>query len=292
MIVFAPEDVAAARLGSRAALERIVRAAERPVMRLALRMLADRAEAEDAAQEILIRIVTHLGSVREEQAAGAWAFRLACRHLERERRRGRVEAMRLSFEGFAEDLERGLAPPDEGAPGLTAAETALAVEEVKTGCTLAMLSCLGRGQRIAYILGDVFEMTDSEAAAALGLAPPAYRQRLRRARAAVADFVGARCGIVAPGAACSCPARVAPALAAGRIDVGVSAFGLAGRAREDRAALEARVRALEGARAAAALMRASADFPLRAGILAQRIASAWGESPALAPGAERVGPRA
>lgn len=96
MIRFDPEEIEAARRGSRAALERVVHAAERPIYNLALRMLANRADAEDATQEILVKIVTHLGELREVGAAGGWALRIACRHLVKARRRSRVEAMRLT----------------------------------------------------------------------------------------------------------------------------------------------------------------------------------------------------
>lgn len=69
--------------------EAIARTIERPVFNLAMRMLANRADAEDATQEILIRTITHLGTVREPAAAGARAFRLACRHLVHQARAGR-----------------------------------------------------------------------------------------------------------------------------------------------------------------------------------------------------------
>ena len=172
MIELDRNEILAARQGSRAALSAIVRAAERPIYNLALRMLANRADAEDATQEILIRIVTNLGSLRDVDSASAWAMRIATRHLVHERKRGRVEAMRLTFEGFAADLEQGLAPLPEGE--LTEVETAMAIEEVKIGCTLAMLVCLTRPLWIAYILGDVFELTDTEAASVLEIAPSAY----------------------------------------------------------------------------------------------------------------------
>lgn len=97
MIRLDPVQVAAARRGSRAALEAVVRAAERPVYNLALRMLAHPADAQDATQEILIKIVTNLGALREVEAAGGWAMRIACRHLVGARKHSRVEAMRLSF---------------------------------------------------------------------------------------------------------------------------------------------------------------------------------------------------
>lgn len=265
MIRFDPEHVEAARQGSRVALAAIVRAAERPVYNLAVRMLAERTDAEDATQEILIKIITHLGSVREIEAAGAWALRVACRHLVRERKRGRIEAMRLTFEGFAEDLQTGLGPvPDIG---LSAIETAMAIEEVKVGCTLAMLTCLTRDLRIAYLLGDVFELTDTEAMSVLEVSAPAYRQRLRRARAAVAVFVGASCGIATASAPCSCDRRIAPSLGCGRITRGQSAFGLESADRVDLAGIRQRVRKFEQGRAAAALLRSNPEFSTRIGDL-------------------------
>ena len=77
MIKLDPDLVAAARQGSRAALKALVLSLQRPVFNLAIRMLATRPDAEDATQEILIKVITHLGDVRDMEAAGAWAFRIA-----------------------------------------------------------------------------------------------------------------------------------------------------------------------------------------------------------------------
>lgn len=265
MIRFDPADIEAARRGDRAALEAVVRAAERPIYNLAIRMLANRADAEDATQEILIKLVTHLGALREVGAAGGWALRIACRHLVEQRKQGRIEMMRLTFEGFADGLEQGLAslPAEE----LSEVETALAIDEVKVGCTLAMLTCLTRDLLIAYLLGDVFEVTDTEAASVLEISPAAYRQRLRRARAAVAAFVSARCGVVSETAACRCERRVGAAMACGRIRRGHSEFGIEAGEGTDVATLRQHMGRLEEGRRAAALMRSNADFQSRIGAL-------------------------
>lgn len=71
MIIVDPALVKAARRGSRAALDELVRALQRPIYNLALRMLANPTDADDAAQEIITRIVTNLGGLREPGAAGA-----------------------------------------------------------------------------------------------------------------------------------------------------------------------------------------------------------------------------
>ncbi len=131
MIKLDPDLVAAARQGSRAALEALVFSLQHPVFNLAIRMLANRSDAEDATQEILIKVVTHLGDVRDAEATGAWAFRVACRHLVQLRKQGRVEAQRFTFRAFAADLAEGLEElPDES---MLDPETQVLIEEVKIG---------------------------------------------------------------------------------------------------------------------------------------------------------------
>ncbi|MBL8538658.1 MAG: RNA polymerase sigma factor [Hyphomonadaceae bacterium] len=258
MITIDPDRLVAARHGDRAALEALARDIERPVFNLAMRMLANRADAEDATQEILIRIITHLGAVREPQAAGAWAFRIACRHLVHERKQGRIESLRLTFPAFADDLATGQA--DIAEAGLNAIETAIAINEVKVGCTLAMLTCLSRPLRIAYIVGDVLELLDSEAASALEISAATYRQRLLRARRQVLAFTSRHCGIVRVEAPCRCARRVAPALASGRIARGTSTLGSQATQNKRRAEIAAEIEKLENARTAAALMRSNPEF--------------------------------
>jgi RNA polymerase sigma factor (sigma-70 family) len=263
MIELDPGLVMSARQGSRAALERLIRTLQRPVFNLAIRMLGNAADAEDAAQEILIRIVTHLGDIRDAEAASGWAFRIACRHLVHARKRGRLEAQRLTFRAFAADLAEGLEQlPDEaiGDP-----ETEVLIEEVKIGCTLALLTCLSRPLRAAYVLGEIFELSDREAAFALEIDPAAFRQRLRRARALVTAFVQARCGLVSPAAACRCERRVTQAIRLGRIDKGRPKLAGQAQAGPGIAEVRASIAKLERGREAAALMRSNPDFVTQVG---------------------------
>lgn len=264
MIRLDPAEVGAARQGDRAALGSVVQALQNPVYGLCMRMLGHPADAEDATQEILIKIITHLGTLREDGAAGGWALRVAVRHLVTMRRRSRVEAMRMSFRDFAADLERGLDLADE--TQTDTAISAIAIEEIKIGCTLAMLTCLSRSLRMAYVLGDIFELSDTEAAQALAISPPAYRQRLSRARHEITGFLKTSCGFVAQNAACRCERRLAAAQAAGRVTPGTPAIGLAASGR-DIAGLRRRIQRLEEGRRAAALMRSNPAFATRIGDL-------------------------
>jgi RNA polymerase sigma factor (sigma-70 family) len=250
MIRIDPGDIEAARFGDRAALGRVLRACETPIYNIALRMLAHPADAEDATQEVLIRVATHLGGLRDPSAAGAWALRIGCRHIIRLRRKSRIEAQRLTFDSFEADLAEGRSEPD--GLGLTPAELALALGEVKVGCTLAMLTCLTRPLRIAYVLGEIFELSDNEAAAALEISPPAYRQRLSRAREQVTTFTQRACGLVSDTATCRCANRIAPALARHRITRGQASYGPDVKPFAD---VERTIAALEEGRRGAALMR-------------------------------------
>ena len=198
--------------GDDRALAALVEGVQDDVYRLALRMLWHPEDAEDASQEILFKIVTNLASFRGESALRTWALRVATNHLLNVRR-SRVEERSFTFEEFGADLLDGLAdlrgdPPDQ----------ALLVEEVKLGCTQAMLLCLDRDERIAYILGDVFELRSQVAGEILGIEPETYRKRLSRARGRLRDFMWEYCGLLNSRAPCSCARRVTRAVETGRVD--------------------------------------------------------------------------
>ena len=186
-----------ARGGDAGALDELLRALQDDVYGLAVRMLWDPHDAEDATQEILVKVVTSLDGFRGDSSLRTWVYRVAVNHLLSTRRR-RVERQGWTFERFAEDLAAGLDPTAAAAPA-TPAEAVLA-EEVKIGCTLGKLQCLDRPQRVAYILGEVFDLPSETAAAICETTPAAYRKRLSSARAKVRAFVARHCGIVNPGA--------------------------------------------------------------------------------------------
>jgi RNA polymerase sigma factor (sigma-70 family) len=229
--------------GDRDALEAVVRAVQDDVYRLARRMLWHPADAEDATQEILVRLVTRLDAFRGEAAFGTWAYRVAVNHLLTTRRR-RAERAAMSFEAFGEDLARGL-DRTYTAPGV---DDALLEEEVKVGCTQAMLLCLDRGHRAAYIIGEVFDLPSDEAAWILDLSPAAYRKRLSRARDRVRGFMEGRCGLVRPGNPCRCRRRVGTAIATGRVDPANLLFARTGAVRRG-------IEEMEGLHASAAVLR-------------------------------------
>src|SRR3954467_4300105 len=114
------ERARAAATGDKEAVQDVLLAVQDDVYALALRMLGHPSDAEDAAQEILVIVLTHLGSFRGESGLRTWVWRIAARHLGGVRR-GRREI--LTFEVFGERLRTGLddvlEQPDAEAEALT-----------------------------------------------------------------------------------------------------------------------------------------------------------------------------
>lgn len=196
--------------GDRRALDQLVTAVRDDVYRLALRMTGTPPDADDATQEILVKVVTRLSSWRGEARITTWVHRVAVNHL-LDRRRSALERASLSFEQFGADLLDGLSVPDGPLD-------AVLVEEVRLGCTLAMLACLDRPHRVAYLLGEVFDLPGEDAAWICEVSHETFRKRLSRARSKVQDFMRSYCGLVEDRAPCRCERRVERAVTLGRID--------------------------------------------------------------------------
>lgn len=197
--------------GDRDAVDRLVRALQGDVYGLALRMLWNREDAEDATQEILVRAVTRLPQFDFRSKLKTWVYRIAVNYI-LDVKKSPVEQMNLDFQRFGVDLLEGLS-----SNGPANSERSVLVEEVKIGCTLGMLQCLDRPHRLAYVLGEILELPGPESAEALGISPELFRKRLQHARMAIEAFTKAHCGLASDSAACACPRRVPAAIRLGRV---------------------------------------------------------------------------
>ena len=208
-------DVAAALAGDRDALERVVRAVQPMVHRLALRFFGCPSHADDATQEALVQVVTRLDRFAGRSAFTTWVYRVATnKFLSMARSPAEREAM--TVEQFDDDLAPTAAPAaGEGASDL---DRQMTLAEIRIGCTLAMLLCLDRDARMAYILGAIAELDHQSAAAILECSPAAYRKRLERARDDITRLMRARCGVFDPaGEKCRCHLRVPMATTRGHL---------------------------------------------------------------------------
>lgn len=194
--------VTQALAGDLDALDALVLRHQSWIFNLALRMIWRRDLAEDATQEILLKAVTRLSTFQGQCAFRTWLYRVAVNHL-LQVRKSEMEAQKMTFADLGHSLD-GVADaelPDERSLPVP---TTVLVEEARLGCITAMLMCLDRRQRLAFILGEVFGETSEVGAEVLGESPANFRQLLSRARRDLYQFMNDKCGLVNTANPCRC----------------------------------------------------------------------------------------
>ncbi len=203
-----------ATAGDKESLETLVTSVQDIVFNLSLRMLGTFADAEDATQDILLKMITHLSSFRGDSSFTTWVFSIAANHLKNYKKHMFAHHP-LSFEYYGDDIENGKI---QDVPDLTQnVEKDILAEELKMSCTNVMLQCLDAESRCIFILGTMFKIDSRVAGDILNMTPEAYRQRLSRIRKKMADFLGQYCGEYG-GGKCKCKNRVNYAIQNHRIN--------------------------------------------------------------------------
>src|SRR5438128_7773330 len=183
-----------ARAGDRKALEDLVQRHQVWIYNIAMRMLFHPQDAEDATQEILVKVLTRLASFEGRSSFRTWLYRIVVNHL-LNMKRGREEQKSISFSVYGDGLDNtpDLDLPD---PKGISPDTNLLVTEAMLACTSGMLLCLDREQRLSYILGAIFGVSDTVAAEVLEITSENFRQRLARARRDLRNVMNDKCGLV------------------------------------------------------------------------------------------------
>lgn len=213
--------VETARAGDKASLEEIVRRIQDKIYGLSLRMLYHPADAEDATQEILIKIITHLDRFEGRSRFTTWAYRVASNHLLTTKKR-LAETFNHTFEIYEHVLDKRDSYSQLN--NYNQAEKDLMLEEMKLTCTQGLLLCLKRQVRLAFILGEVFGVTNKEGAEILDISTDAYRQRLSRGRKLIRNFMIKNCSLVNPANVCYCADAVKLHIKARQVDPGRPLF--------------------------------------------------------------------
>lgn len=203
-----------ATAGDRKALESLIAGVQDIVFNLSLRMLGTFADAEDATQDILLKMITHLSSFRGDSGFTTWVFSIASNHLKNYKKHI-FARYAPSFEYYGDDIENARI---QDVPDLTQnVEKAILAEELKMSCTNVMLQCLDAESRCIFIFGTMFKIDSRIAGDILEMTPEAYRKRLSRIRKKMADFLGQYCGEYGSGR-CKCKDRVNYAIQNHRIN--------------------------------------------------------------------------
>jgi RNA polymerase sigma factor (sigma-70 family) len=251
--------------GDRVALDDLMRSIQDKVYGLALRMLYAPADAEDAGQEILIKVITHLSDFRGESSFSTWVWRIAANHLLGLRKKRARNGPYQSFEDVADEIDRRLAA--DYSDRIPAAELGLLREETRVACTMGLLLCMSRELRLAYILAEVFDVSGEEGGYIMAVDPRAFRRRLSRARRQLVEFMTGHCSLVNPQSRCTCEKMVPHGMKQGGLELGRLTFtGHPCRVRRDREVM-ARVGEWSDLHHVAAIYRSHPDFAAPASFL-------------------------
>ena len=174
--------VEAARKGDQAAFEQLVRAYEKRVFALTLRMCGSPEDAAEAAQETFLAVWQGLGSFRGEASFSTWLYRLASNacvdFLRRENRH------RAAAGPSIDDEEMNLEVSDPAPTPQEAAERAELRSQVEAG-----LRELPPEYRQVLILREIHQLSYEEIGQALCLDSGTVKSRISRGRKRLRKFL-------------------------------------------------------------------------------------------------------
>lgn len=175
------ELVAAAQAGDRSALDELLRRHYVRIHAVCKRIAGGTRDADDAAQEAMIRIVRSLDKFDGRSAFGTWAYRIATNaSLDELRRRNRRPMLHVIKEG-EEDLPQE--PADELAHrNVEAITDRLAIDEA--------LADLPEDFRVPVVMRDVGDLDYAEIAAELGVPIGTVKSRIARGRKMLLERLG------------------------------------------------------------------------------------------------------
>jgi RNA polymerase sigma factor (sigma-70 family) len=179
-------------------------------------MLGNPADAADLTQEILVKVITALSSFKKKSSFRTWLYRIVKNDvINREKKRKRENI--LSFREFGNKLDnapdRELSLTDNFGP-----DQKLLVEETKIRCMSGMLLCLDIKQRLIFILGELFEVSDTIGSEIMGISKANFRVLLSRAKEQLYNFMNEKCGLENKSNPCRCARKTKAFIDAGIVD--------------------------------------------------------------------------
>jgi RNA polymerase sigma-70 factor, ECF subfamily len=170
-----------ARAGDARAFEQIIDHYERRVISTAWRMLGNREDARDAAQEVFLRAYKYLGSFNPERDFSGWVYRITvnvCHDVAR--KRGRAD----QFKSLEAELELGRFETLSSGENIEQA----AIHSQEQEMIARALSALSKKERAAIVLRDLEGLPTEEVARILGSSQATVRSQVASARAKIKQY--------------------------------------------------------------------------------------------------------
>jgi RNA polymerase sigma-70 factor (ECF subfamily) len=172
-----------ARAGDASAFEQLMICSERRVVATAWRILGDREDARDAAQEVFLRAYKYLRTFKEDQNFSGWLYRITvnvCRDIARKRSFGGRERF-ISYEAeLAEGVMETIASPAD--------TESLAIEAQERVIVARALSALSEKERSALVLRDMEGFSTEEVARILGTRAATVRSQISSGRTKIKRY--------------------------------------------------------------------------------------------------------
>src|SRR5216684_1784597 len=163
----------------------LIRPYERRVYSAALSILRNEADAEDAAQEAMLKAFKHIRQFRAEARFSTWLIQITVNEARMWRRKGHAHMMEPI--AIREDEEGNYTPRDFADWREIPSET-LERHEVRQMLAEALAS-LGQIYREVFVLRDMQQLSIEETSKALGISTASVKTRLLRARLMLRDLL-------------------------------------------------------------------------------------------------------
>jgi len=171
--------------GERELFYELIRPYEKRVFVIALTILRNEADAEDAAQEAFLKAFRHLAQFRSESRFSTWLIQVAINEARLRHRKSHIEIMRPIEDP---ENEAGTYAPRDFADWREIPSEALERKEIRD-MLVAALGSLAQKYREVFVLRDVEHLSIEDTARALRISAGAVKTRLLRARLMLRDLL-------------------------------------------------------------------------------------------------------
>jgi RNA polymerase sigma-70 factor, ECF subfamily len=163
----------------------LVKPYERRLYSAAFAILRNEADAEDAAQEAILKGLTHIGQFRGDARFSTWLTQITVNEALMRRRRNHSEVMEPIGERQEED---GTYTPRDFADWREIPSESLERKEIRQKLAEAV-AMLTQKYREVFVLRDIQHLSIEETAEALGISRASVKTRLLRARLMLRDML-------------------------------------------------------------------------------------------------------
>ena len=164
---------------------RLIQPYDRRVYAAALSIVRNEADAEDIAQDSILKAFRHLSQFRGEARFSTWLLQITINEARMRKRRMTLRAMESISD---QQNDEGDYMPREFADWREIPSESLERKEIRTALVEA-LSSLSEKYRSVFVLRDIQHLSIEETARVLEISPGSVKTRLLRARLMLRDFL-------------------------------------------------------------------------------------------------------